>query len=255
MRRKLENIFYLILFLIILIIIWDILAQSGIWPRWLFPSPLKVFKTLGAGFLSGKYIIGILISLKRLFVGFFWSVLGGGLIGLAIAKNQLLKKTLGFLILGLQTLPSICWLPLALLWFGLNENAIIFVIIMGSILSVAIGVEGAIQNIPTILLKAGHVFGLRGIKLLRYIIIPAILPHFMTTLKQSWSFAWRSLMSGEMLFITAGLGQLLMMGRELNDMAQVMAVMLVIIIIGILFDKLVFGRLEKMVLRRWGLIK
>jgi NitT/TauT family transport system permease protein len=94
--------------------------------------------------------------------------------------------------------------------------------------------------------------GAKGIDLYKQVIFPAILPSYVTGIKHGWSFAWRSLMSGEMLFISAGLGQLLMMGRELNDMSQVMAVMIVIILIGVLFEQFVFGNIERSLRRKWG---
>jgi len=232
--RKLKRWGIKILFIIFLFFLWWIIYKLQIWPRWLFPSPFKVFKSIKYGLERGTIIWGIIISMKRIAIGFGFSLVAGSILGFLLAKNKLLDQTVGFLILGLQTLPSICWLPLALLWFGLNEQAIIFVIIMGAILSITISL------------------GAKGFKLYQYIIFPAILPSFITGIKHGWSFAWRSLMSGEMLFITVGLGQLLMMGRELNDMAQVMAVMLIIIAIGIIFDKLIFGFAEDVLRKRWG---
>ena len=250
--RKLKRWGIKILFIIFLFFLWWIIYKLQIWPRWLFPSPFKVFKSIKYGLERGTIIWGIIISMKRIAIGFGFSLVAGSILGFLLAKNKLLDQTVGFLILGLQTLPSICWLPLALLWFGLNEQAIIFVIIMGAILSITISVESAVKNIPPLYLRAGRMLGAKGFKLYQYIIFPAILPSFITGIKHGWSFAWRSLMSGEMLFITVGLGQLLMMGRELNDMAQVMAVMLIIIAIGIIFDKLIFGFAEDVLRKRWG---
>ncbi|MFA6304919.1 MAG: ABC transporter permease [Patescibacteria group bacterium] len=253
MKNKFIRLAKPLLFIALLILLWQALFLLKIWPQWLFPSPIDVFATIFNGFVSGHFMLGILISLKRIFLGFGLSLIVGTVLGFLIAKFKLLQETLQPLILGLQTLPSICWLPLALLWFGLNEQAIIFVIIMGTVLSLTISVTDAVSHIPPAFINAGKMLGAHGFNLSRYIILPAILPNFLTGVKQGWSFAWRSLMSGEMLFITIGLGQLLMFGRELNDMAQVMAVMLIIIIIGVIFDQLIFGKIEKAVKYRWGL--
>ncbi|MFH1536389.1 MAG: ABC transporter permease [Patescibacteria group bacterium] len=253
LRRKFRKWIILLIFFMLLIFIWWIIYKLNFWPSWLFPSPQKVIKTMIKGFSNSTFEWGIIVSLKRLFIGFFFSLLVGTILGFLLAKIKILHETVGFLVLGLQTLPSICWLPLALLWFGLNEKAIIFVIIMGSLMSITISMEGAVRNIPPLFVRAGKTLGIKGWKLFRYVIIPAILPEFITGLKQGWSFAWRSLMSGEMLFITLGLGQLLMMGRELNDMSQVIAVMIVIIAIGILFDRFLFGIAQNSIRRKWGL--
>jgi len=253
MKRQHKDLLIKIGFFVFLLFVWQIVFSAKIWPSWVFPSPLNVWQSLIKSIHDHSLTFGILISLKRLFIGFIISILLGGLIGVLVAKFRLCKITLGSLILGLQTLPSICWLPLSLLWFGLNEKAIIFVIIMGSILSVSLAVENGIKNIPRIYLKAGKILGASKYKMYHHVIFPAMLPNFLGGLKQAWSFAWRSLMSGEMLFITVGLGQLLMMGRELNDMSRVLAIMIVIIVIGLFFDKFVFGKLEKNVLKKWGL--
>ncbi|MCX6786144.1 MAG: ABC transporter permease [Candidatus Komeilibacteria bacterium] len=253
MKNKLIRLAKPLTFIACLILLWQILYWLKIWPKWLFPSPADVWLTLVKGFANHTFIWGILISLKRIFIGFGVSIIIGTLLGFLIAKIKLLRETVDPIILGLQTLPSICWLPLALLWFGLNEKAIIFVVLMGTVLSLTISVKGAVLNIPPILINAGKMLGADGLNLYRYILIPAILPSYLTGLKHGWSFAWRSLMSGEMLFISVGLGQLLMFGRELNDMAQVMAVMLVIIVIGVIFDQLIFGKIEKNLRAKWGL--
>lgn len=247
------KIIRLILFFLSLLFLWQVLYTAKFWPSWLFPSPSMVSYTIIKGFAQQNFLPGILVSLRRVFLGFGLSVLAGTLLGFLLAKVSWLKQTLGFLILGLQTLPSLCWLPLALLWFGLNERAILFVIIMGSLLSITISVESAVKNIPPNLLHIARLLGARGFKMYRHVIIPAILPAYLNGLKQGWSFAWRSLMSAEMLFISVGLGQLLMFGRELNDMALVISIMLIIICLGILFDYCFFGWLEKKVRQRWGL--
>jgi NitT/TauT family transport system permease protein len=156
-------------------------------------------------------------------------------------------------LVSLQSLPSICWLPLAVLWFGLTEKAILFVVVMGSLLSVTIAMETGRHQMPKIYGMAGRNLGAKGFKLFWYVLLPASLPFILTGLKQGWAFAWRSLISGEMIFVSLGLGQLLMMGRDLNDMSQVIAVMILIIAIGYVVDGLVFKTCERRLQQRWGL--
>jgi NitT/TauT family transport system permease protein len=241
------------LFYLVLLAAWEVLFRLRLWPEFLFPSPFQVFRALLEGFAEQRYLVGIATSLRRILVGYGVAVLLGTLLGLLQARWRFLDETLGSLILGLQTLPSICWLPLALLWFGLNERAIIFVVIMGSLLSIAIATEHGVKHTPPLLIRAAQTMGARGLKLYVAVILPAALPSVIEGMKQGWSFAWRSLMAGELLFVSLGLGQLLSMGRELNDMSQVVAVMLVIIGIGLGMDRLVFARLATSVRHRWGL--
>ena len=232
--------------------IWEAAFRLGLWPRFLFPAPSEVFQTLLHGFADRTFIFGILASLRRILLGYLISLIVGVLLGLGISRNKFIAETIGSLILGLQTLPSICWLPLALLWFGLNESAIIFVVVMGALLSITTATESGIKNAPPLLIKAGQNMGARGPRLLFEVVILAALPSIITGMKQGWSFAWRSLMAGELLYGSVGLGNLLTVGRELNDMSQVLAVMLIIIVIGLCADYLVFTRLERGMRRRWG---
>jgi NitT/TauT family transport system permease protein len=156
--------------------------------------------------------------------------------------------------MGFQGLPSVCWLPLSLLWFGLSDAAIIFVVVMGSVLSIAIGTEDAVSGINPLLLHVAGTLGIRGPRFYGGVLIAAALPGIVTGLKLGWSFAWRALMAGELLFTSGGLGQLLNTGRELMEVSQVMAVMLAIILVGTGIDRLLFQSVELRIRRRWGLV-
>jgi NitT/TauT family transport system permease protein len=173
---------------------------------------------------------------------------------LAVGSNKFLEDSVGGLLVSLQSLPSICWLPLAVLWFGLTEKAILFVVVMGSLLSVTIAMEDGRKQMPKIYGMAGRNLGARGFRLFWHVLLPASLPFVVSGLKQGWAFAWRSLISGEMIFVTLGLGQLLMMGRDLNNMSQVIAVMILIIVIGYVVDGLVFRTVERHLQQKWGLV-
>ncbi|MEW5977944.1 MAG: ABC transporter permease [Acidobacteriota bacterium] len=228
-------------------------SRLEIWPSYLFPSVLDVLRTLADGISDKSFLIGTAISLKRILIGYALSLVMGILLGTAMGRVKALRESFGGLILGLQTLPSICWLPLALLWFGLSEAAILFVVVMGAVLSITIATQDGIRSVPPILIRAGENMGAKGFRLLVEVILPAALPSIMTGMKQGWSFAWRSLMAGELLYVSVGLGHLLTVGRELNDMSQVIAVMIVIVLIGLAVDRLVFAQIEGKVREQWGL--
>lgn len=247
-----------ILFYLILITIWELVYKIGVdylevWKPYTFPSPIDVFKTLYGLIIDNTLGIAIVASLKRILVGFFISILIGSTIGLTIVRFKYLDENLSALILGLQTLPSICWLPFAILWYGLNESAIIFVIAIGSTFAISIAIESGIKNVNPLFIRAAKTMGANGIKIYWNVILPASLPNIVSGLKQGWSFAWRALMAGEMLSATKGLGQVLMVGRDLADISQVMAVMVVIVVLGLGVDKLFFGRIEKSIRYKWGL--
>ncbi len=241
------------IFYAVLIGIWIAIAELRVWPPYLFPAPKDVAQSLWAGFADHSFWIAIGVSMKRMLIGYAISVAIGIVLGTAVASSKFLEQTLGGLLVSLQSLPSICWLPMAVLWFGLSEKAILFVVVMGSVLSVTISMETGRKQLPRIYSMAGRNLGAHGLKLFVYVLFPASLPYLLTGLKQGWAFAWRSLIAGEMIFVSLGLGQLLMMGRDLNDMSQVLAVMVLIIGIGYLVDGLVFKTIEKRLQQRWGL--
>jgi len=169
-----------------------------------------------------------------------------------------LADTLGLLALGLQALPSVCWVPLALVWFGQTEAAMFFVVVMGTLWSVIIATDNGVRNVPPIYARAARTMGSRGLHTWLVVILPAALPFIVGGMKQGWAFAWRSLMAAE-IYVTIlsgfGLGHLLHYGRELNAMEQVIGIMLVLVVIGLLADKIFFSPWERFLHRRWGTAK
>jgi NitT/TauT family transport system permease protein len=178
-------------------------------------------------------------------------------IGIAVARNRILRAAIASMITGLQTMPSIAWFPLAVVLFKLSESAITFVVVLGAAPAIANGVISGVDHIPPLLLRAGRVLGARGIAAYRHVILPAALPGFVAGLKQGWAFAWRSLMAGELIVIIANrpsLGQQLEFTRGNQDYPGLVATMLVILVIGIVVDSVFFGRMERTIRRRWGLV-
>jgi len=236
-----------------LLAIWTIVVKLRIWSPYLLPSPEGVGIALWDGFKDHSFWIGIGVTMKRMLIGYSLSVVLGMIIGLGLGSSKFLEETLGGLLVSLQSLPSICWIPLAVLWFGLTEKAILFVVLMGSLLSVTIAMEDGRKQMPKIYGMAARNLGARGFRLFWHVLLPASLPYIVSGLKQGWAFGWRSLIQAEMIFLSLGLGQLLMMGRDLNDMSQVIAVMLLIIVIGFVVDGLVFRTVERRLQNKWGL--
>ncbi len=240
-------------FLVAVLLVWEGIVRTHIWPPYLLPSPLTVLDRLWDGLRDGSVLRAVTSSMRRMAIGYSISIILGVGLGVAIARVKLMEETIGLPVLGLQALPSITWLPLALLWFGLNDKAILFVVLLGSTLAITQATTDGVKNIPTLYFRTARNLGASGPGLYLHIVLPASLPHVITGMKLGWSFAWRSLMAAELIFFTPGLGHLLEVGREFNDVAQMMAVMLVIVMLGLTFDRLVFLRLERFVQTRWGL--
>ncbi len=244
-----------IVFYLVLLLVWHKLATSNLWSTGTFAGPLDVWGTLVERFQNGTLITAIAVSLRRLAIGYAISLVLGTILGLLIGINRYLDETLGSLILGFQALPSVCWTPFALLWFGLSEQAMIFVVVMGALFSITLGVDAGIKNIPPVYIQAARNMGARGIALATQVILPAAFPNIIVGLKQGWSFAWRSLMAAELIYVTLSLGGLLENGRDYVDASLMFAIMLVIIVLGAVINRLIFGPLEQVVRQRWGFQK
>lgn len=237
----------------ILLATWELASRIGPWPAYLFPGPHAVASSVARMAADGRLVGAVARSLARLAQGYVLSAAVGIPLGIAMARVAWVRTTLRPLVLGLQALPSICWLPLALLWFGLSDRAIVFVVVMGSLLAIAISTEDGVAGIDPLLLRAAGVLGIRGARFHAGVLVPAALPGIVTGLKLGWSFAWRALMAGELLFVAGGLGQLLQQGRDLLDVPQVIGVMLAIVAVGAAVDQVLFRMVEVRIRRRWGL--
>jgi NitT/TauT family transport system permease protein len=172
--------------------------------------------------------------------------------GIALARARIVKETLGPIVLGLSSVPSICWLPLAILWFGLSEGAIQLVVVLGAALPIAVATENSVRHVPPTIERAARTMGARGARLMLTVTLPAALPGILGGAKLGWTFALRSLMAGELLFVSGGLGQLLETGRDLGDTALVLAVVVVIVTLGRASEVLLFSRADRAIARRWG---
>ncbi len=251
MRRPL----FACLFFLVLLGAWEGLCRSGWWSEVVLPSPLSVAKYLWRSIQDGTLEKAALVTARRLALGYLLGVIVGLPLGFLTARFRAAADTLGVLALGLQTLPSVCWVPLALLWFGQTETAMLFVVVMGTVWSIAIATDDGVRSIPPIYARAARTMGSKGLHSLVHVTFPAALPWVVSGMKQGWAFAWRSLMAAE-IYVTIltgfGLGHLLHYGRELHAMDQVFGVMLVIVAVGLLFDRLVFSPVEKWLRRRWG---
>jgi len=243
-----------VLFLAVFVGLWQLVTVLELWPKTLFPSPMQVASSISELIVNNSLAIGIGTTMWRLAAGFAISIAAGGLVGLAMVKFQGFGKTMSSFAVGLLTFPSIAWVPFSILFIGFNNFGILFVVIMASVFSVMISTYSAIRNVPPIYIRASRNMGAHGFALFRHVMIPAATPSLIMGIRQAWSFAWHALIGAEMLITTLyGLGHILAVGREFNDMSQIIAVMITIFVIGLLFDKIIFLRLEEKVRSRWGL--
>ena len=250
----LNDVANIILFLAAFVGIWQLVFTLGVWPKVSMPSPAMVAESFVQLIQNITLITSIGMTMWRLAIGFAISITIGVGIGLAMVKFTGFGKTMSSFAVGLQSFPSVAWVPFAILLIGLNDFGILFVVVMSSVFSVMISTYSGINNIPPIYIRAARNMGARGLSLFRYVMIPAATPSLIVGIKQAWSFAWHALIGAEILIAASvGLGHILLVGREFQLMDQIIASMITIFAIGLLFDRLVFSKLEDKVRDRWGL--
>jgi len=238
------------------------LATSGVLLSWaaasslvkspLFPGPIAVFHSAAALTHDGSLPVAIATTLCRLAFGYGVALAAGVPFGIFVARSSpAVRGAISPLLLGASSVPSICWLPLAILWFGLGEAAIQSVVILGALVPIAMSTESAVRHAPPRVEQAARAMGARGVRVLVVVALSA-LPGILAGAKVGWTFALRALMAAELLFVSGGLGQMLETGRDMGDTTIVLAVVVVLLLLARASEKLFFAPMDRAIARRWG---
>ena len=256
-RRFLVQLWPPVLVLVVVVVIWQALWAAAFWPEYKLPAPADVWAVIWKIVANGDIAGFLWTSVHRAVIGFAIAVVVAIPLGLLIANFGVVRRGIGPIVSGLQSLPSVAWVPAAILWFGLTDTSIYFVVLLGAVPSIANGLVSGMDQIPPILPRVGKVLGAGRLASARHILLPAALPGFLAGLKQGWAFSWRSLMAAELIATSpqlgVGLGQFLHNAMSLSDMSMVMAAIILILFVGIGIELLVFRPLERTVLRARGL--
>lgn len=242
----------------VIIVIWQIVAWLQLQPTYVLPAPLQVFDALRIQQEQDLLWQSAFNSVRRAVQGFLIAIVIATPIGLALGFYPKLRAVFGPILTGLQQLPSVAWVPAAIIWFGLSDATIYTVVLLGAVPSIANGLLSGMDQIPPIYLRAGQVMGAKGLGKTVRIVLPAAWPGYLAGLEQGWAFAWRSLMAAELIAVSPalgpGLGQMLDVGRSLGDMALILGAIAMIMAVGILIERLVFYPLRTRTLRNRGLL-
>jgi NitT/TauT family transport system permease protein len=246
-----------VVFLAALVGVWQLVYAAGLKPSYALPGPADVAGVFWETVTDGRAAEAVWTSVSRGAVGFALSLVIGTLLGLAMWASTWLRAAIGPIVSGLQSLPSVAWVPAAIIWFQLTDAAIYTVVLLGAVPSIANGLLTGFKQVPPLFDRVGRVLGLGGLGRIRLVLLPAALPGYLGGLRQGWAFAWRSLMAAELITYSPslgqGLGQLLNIGRELSQMSLVITSIALILLVGVAIELLVFAPLERGVLRRRGL--
>jgi NitT/TauT family transport system permease protein len=242
----------------LLVVAWQLVYDAGVLPAYRLPSPADVLASLREQWKAGSLQEAAWNSVRRGGLGFLASLAIGTPLGLLVGRVRSVRRAIGPILSGLQSLPSVAWVPAAILWFGLSDATIYFVVLMGAVPSIANGMVSGLDQVPPLYLRVGRVLGARGLASARHVLLPAALPGYVGGLRQGWAFSWRSLMAAELIArspdLGLGVGQLLDQSRQLQDFPGVLAGILMILVIGIAIELCLFAPIERRVLRRRGLV-
>ncbi|MCI3933736.1 ABC transporter permease [Streptomyces sp. AN091965] len=243
---------------LLVLVVWQILVWAEVTDSYKLPSPDAVWQEVELAWRQGTLLDYIWTSVSRGMLGFLMALAIGTPLGLLVARVRFVRAAIGPVLSGLQSLPSVAWVPPAVIWLGLNDKMMYAVILLGAVPSIANGLVAGVDQVPPLFLRAGRTLGATGLRGTWHIVMPAALPGYLAGLKQGWAFSWRSLMAAEIIAqspdLGMGLGQLLEAGRTNSSMSQVFLAILLILIVGIAIDLLIFSPLERWVLRSRGLL-
>lgn len=240
--------------IVLFLAIWEVVYLAG-WKSLIFPAPATTLSDLGTQLSGGQLWQAIETTLGRALGGFAIALVIGTVIGSLVSRIGALRKAFGSLLTGLQTMPSVAWIPFAIILFGSSTSTILFVVVMASAPSIANALIAGVDYTPPLLVKAGRLMGLRRLRLYWHLYLPSSLPTFVSGLKQAWAFTWHSLLTAELVVLIpnhASLGILLDSDQQQADMPGTISVMIVILILGVIVDGL-FGLWNQSLQRRRGL--
>jgi NitT/TauT family transport system permease protein/taurine transport system permease protein len=237
------------------ILIWQALSSADIWPRVLFPSPYEVAQAFVADIGSGVLLVNLWVSLKSLLLGF---VLGCAIavpLGYLMGLSRVTRNFFDPLVNLLQAIPGLAWIPFAILWFGLGQGAVTFIIVMSIFFHVLHNLLTGIRMVQPVLIEAVQTLGAGRAAVIRHVIFPATLPNLMTGIRLGIAFGFRSLVGGEMIASTYGLGYAIFNAQQYFQSARIVVGMLTIGIVWLAMDRLILRPIEQRTTMRWGLIR
>ncbi|MFI5619422.1 ABC transporter permease [Streptomyces sp. NPDC051567] len=242
----------------IVLAVWQILVSAQVTDPTKLPSPSAVWDGVSDMWVKGTLLEVVWTSVSRGLLGFLLALAIGTPLGLLVSRVKFVRAAIGPILSGLQSLPSVAWVPPAVIWLGLNDSMMYAVILLGAVPSIANGLVSGVDQVPPLFLRAGRTLGATGLRGTWHVVMPAALPGYLAGLKQGWAFSWRSLMAAEIIAsspdLGLGLGQLLENGRNNIDMPGVFLAILLILFVGIAIDLLIFSPVERWVLRSRGLM-
>ena len=253
MRRWTSELGPPLLGIAVLIGVWAVVAAAT--DTTSLPGPAEVWTALREGITDGVFVEATVKTLIRLAFSFAAALVIGTALGLILSASELARRSVRPLVVALQITPFVAWVPLAVIWFGVTERAVVFVAIAGAFPAVTLATLQAIRQVPPLYVRAGRTLGANGWDLQRSVVFPAALPGYMSGVQQAWGFAWKALMAGELIVQASGASGLGHLLDRSNGVASILAIVAVIAVIGVAVEYLIVGAIDRRIRARRGLLE
>lgn len=253
-HRWLWNFTRVVLPFAILILTWHFVASLGIYSEVLFPKPLVVAESGWEILVDGTLLRHVKASMWNLGLGFVVGTAIAIPLGLVMGLMRNVGAFFEPVITFFQAIPGLAWIPLAILWLGAGQNAVIFIIFTSVFFPVLYSMLAGVRGVDPTMIAAGRTMGARTMTVVRHVIIPSSLPSLVTGLRLSVGYGFRTLVAGEMVVATAGLGYMIFDARSYMRSDIVLVGMVVIGALWLALDRIFLVSLEKRTIQRWGLI-
>lgn len=241
----------------LMLVLWAIASETGLFGRMdkktagmLFPAPWIVGARLVETVRSGYLLLNVWVSFQRVLIGFGIAVVIGLPVGVFMGLNETLRNMLQPVIRFIAPIPGVAWIPLAILWFGLGNQAAIFIIVVGCLSPIIVNTYQGMQNVDAKMMQVLAIMEADVFQKLRYCLLPSIAPYVFSGFRLGLGFAWRVVIAAEMVGVPRGLGYVLSVGRSTGDTPTTFMVILVLGLIMMLMEEVLFGALEKR-MNRW----
>ena len=239
------------------IVIWELYTRIAEVPPLIFPTFGDTVIALWKGFTQYGLASQIRASMGILLAGYMIGIAIGAALSFIAVSSRFGSDVLGTLTSMLNPLPAVALLPLAMIWFGLGAKSLVFVLLHSIVWPVALNTHTGFMSVPEPLRMVGRNYGLRNIRYVAKLLVPAALPSILAGLKLGWAFAWRTLIAAELVFGAAaeggGLGWFIFASRNEMDIPGAFAGLLTVILIGFLVENVIFRNIEQRTLVRWGM--
>jgi len=237
--------------IIVVLVLWQIASNTGIFgrvsvesARLLLPPPRVVLASLVEMAGSGYLLDNVSISVFRVLCGFVLAVLIALPLGIAMALTTTIHNLADPIVRLVSPIPGIAWVPLAILWFGLGDQAAIFIIAIGSIFPVLLSTIQGVHDVDPRLVDAARTMGATRWQVLQRVMFPSLIPYLVTGFRTGLSFAWRVVIAAEMVGVPKGIGYMLTVGRSTGKTEVTIVTMLILGVLMVLVEELIFNPLQ-----------